>query len=329
MVEPLRWGIIGTGKIAHTFTDEVSALDGHRVVAVASRTASRAAQFAGDNGIPIAHDSVTGLAADDDVDVVYVATPHPAHPDGALAAIAAGKPVLVEKPFAVTAADARRVADAAAAAGVFCMEAMWTRFLPHTRWVRQLLDAGAVGRVRQLAADYGERFEPDPEHRLYSPALGGGALLDLGIYPLHWAFLMLGHPSGVSATSVPAMTGVDAQTVVTLHYPDGAQAVLSTTLEVDTPTRAWLGGERGTIDVSPPFHSPTSATLTLADGRSQRFDPPALPGPGKGLRFMAIEVARCVRAKLTESPILPMAETIAVLEVVDEIHRQIGRPGAR
>ncbi|MFZ0161339.1 MAG: Gfo/Idh/MocA family oxidoreductase [Kineosporiaceae bacterium] len=327
MTDVLRWGVLGTGGIAGAFVDEVSAMDRARVVAIGSRTTEGAARFAGEHGVPIAHGSLADLVGDDDVDAVYVATPHPAHAPSALAAIAAGKHVLVEKPFAMNADEARTVADAARAAGVFCMEAMWTRFLPHAVRIRALLADGAIGQVRTVAADHGQRFAPDPRHRLYAPELGGGAMLDLGIYPLSWAFMVLGAPSSLVATSEPAMTGVDAQTSAVLRYPDGAQAVITTTLEAFTARRAWISGTEGTIDVDPVFYAPTSFTLRRDDGSSERFTSPNLSGPGKGLRFEAAEVARCVRERLTESPVLPLTETVAIMEAMDEIHRQIGRPG--
>ncbi|MBL8930547.1 MAG: Gfo/Idh/MocA family oxidoreductase [Kineosporiaceae bacterium] len=325
---PLRWGVLGTGGIAQKFITEVGALDDAQIAAVGSRTAHRATEVAAAHGIPHAHASLTGLVDDPMVDAVYVATPHPAHAEGALAAIEAGKHVLVEKPFTMTGAQARAVAEAAAAAGVFCMEAMWTRFLPHAVRVRGLLADGAIGPIRTVIADHGQGFAPDPAHRLFSPELGGGAMLDLGIYPLSWAFMVLGAPSAVTAVSDPAMTGVDATTSAVLQYPGGAHAVITTTLTARTACRAVVTGTEGTIDVDPVFYMPSGFTLTRRDGTTERFTTPPLSGPGKGLRFQAQEVARCLREGLTQSPILPLAETVAIMDVVDEIHRQIGRPPA-
>lgn len=322
----LRWGVLGTGGIAAAFVTDLAALPAHRVVAVGSRTAARAAAFADRFAVPHRHTGTAALVSDPDVDAVYVATPHPEHAAGALAAIAAGKHVLVEKPFTVDAHEARQVVAAARAAGVVALEAMWTRFLPHVRRIRGLLAQGAVGDVVTVVADHGQQFAPDPQHRLFDPALGGGALLDLGVYPVSWASMVLGTPSSVTAVSDPAMTGVDAQTSVVLRHPGGAHAVLTTTLRAVTPRRAWITGTEGTIEVEPTFYAPTSFTLRRRGGHEERYDTPAelLTGPGKGLRFEAAELARCVGEGLPESPDLPLDETVAVMGTMDEIRRQIG-----
>ncbi len=326
MAEVLRWGVLGTGGIARAFAREVAAMDDCEVSAVGSRTARAASAFADTFAVPRTHAGVAELVGDDKVDAVYVATPHPAHAAGALAAIAAGKHVLVEKPFTMDAASARAVTEAARSAGVFCMEAMWTRFLPHVIRLRELLAAGAVGRIRTVVADHGQYFAPDPAHRLYDPALGGGALLDLGIYPVSWAHLVLGAPATVSAVATRALTGVDAQTSAVLGYPDGAQAILTCTLETLTPRRSWISGSEGTIEIDPVFYAPSGFTLTRRDGASERFDRVPVPGGGKGLRYEIAEVVRCVRQGLTESPAMPLAETVAVMATMDEIARQVG-PG--
>ncbi|WP_198955301.1 Gfo/Idh/MocA family oxidoreductase [Kineosporia sp. R_H_3] len=326
----LRWGVLGTGGIARAFVTDLANLPTHSVVAVGSRTAAGAAAFGDRFAVPRRYDSVAGLVGDPDVDAVYVATPHPAHAEGALAAVAAGKHVLVEKAFTVDAAQAHAIADAAREAGVVVLEAMWTRFLPHTLRIRELIAAGAIGEVRTLVADHGQWFAQDPTHRLFDPDLGGGALLDLGIYPVSWASMILGAPSRVTAVSDPAFTGVDAQTSVILQYPGGAHAVLTTTLEALTPRRAWISGTEGTIEVDPTFYALTSFTLTRRDGHVERYETPAEivggrgDGGGKGLRFEAAELARCVAEGLTESPHLPVAETVAIMETMDEIRRQIG-----
>ena len=325
---PVGWGILGTGGIARAFAADLAAVPDARLVAVGSRDLGRAQSFVAAlaAGQVRAHGSRADLLADPDVDIVYVATPHPEHADGALAAIAAGKHVLVEKPFTMNAAQARTVIAAAREAGVFCLEAMWTRFLPHTLAVRQLLADGAVGRITTVVADHGQHFPPDPRHRLFDPAQGGGALLDLGVYPVSWAVMVLGAPREIVATSTPAVTGVDAQTTAVLHYDGGTQAIATCTLEAFTPRRAWISGEAGTIDVDPVFYAPTGFTLSRDDGSSERFEMPAdLPSaPGKGLRFEAAEAVRCIRAGLLESPAMPLEETVTVMAVMDEVRRQIG-----
>src|SRR4051794_29290830 len=191
----VRFGIIGTGGIARAFATDLAAVEGAELVAIGSRSQESADRFGEAFDVPHRHASYEALVADDEVDAVYVATPHPLHAENALAAIAHGKHVLVEKPFTMNAAEARRVVEAARAAGVFCLEAMWTRFLPHTLAIRRLLADGALGQITTVVADHGQFFAPDPAHRLYAPELGGGALLDLGIYPVSWAHLLHGTPT--------------------------------------------------------------------------------------------------------------------------------------
>jgi predicted dehydrogenase len=325
---PFRWGILGTGGIARAFATDLAGLPDARLVAVGSRTIDAARAFAAafEPSFPgvRAHDSWADLVGDDQVDAVYVATPHPWHAEGALLAIAAGRHVLVEKPFTMDADQARQVVTAARAAGVTCLEAMWTRFLPHTLRLRELVAAGAIGAPVTVSADHGQWFAQDPEHRLFAPKLGGGALLDLGIYPVSWASMLLGRPSSVRAVASPAFTGVDAQTSILLGHPNGAQAVLTCTLASATPRRAFVAGTEGVIEVDPVFYAPTGFTLTRRDGRTDRFDSPADlgEGPGKGLRFEAAELALRARRGEPESPHLPLDETVSIMETMDEVRRR-------
>jgi predicted dehydrogenase len=325
----VRFGIIGTGGIARSFATDLQAVEGARLVAIGSRSQESADRFGDPFDVPHRHPSYEALVADEDVDVVYVATPHPLHAENALAAIAHGKHVLVEKPFTMDAAEARQVVDAARAAGVFCLEAMWTRFLPHTVKIRELVADGALGRVVQVSVDHGQFFAPDPTHRLYAPELGGGALLDLGIYPVSWAHMVLGAPTTVTSRIDPAFTGVDGQTSAVLQYGDGVQALVTCTLWAATPCRAAISGELASIDVDPVFYAPTSFTLRRRGAEPERFEPePTLQGPGKGLRYQAAEVVRCVREGLTESPALPPDETVSIMETLDAIRANAPAPAA-
>jgi predicted dehydrogenase len=322
VADTVRWGVIGTGKIASTFCRDLQLLGDHRLVAVGSRSQHRAEEFAARFGGPTAHGSYDALVTDDDVDVVYVATPHPAHAEDALLALDSGKPVLVEKPFTVNAEQAEQVVAAARAQHVFCMEAMWTRFLPHMRRIRQLLDSGVLGDIRTVIADHGQRFlPPDPTSRLYDPALGGGALLDLGIYPLSFASYVLGTPARVTAVGDETTTGVDAQTSMLLQYDGGAHAVLTTTLGAKTPTRASITGTQGRIEIDGLFYQPTSFTLHTLSGAVEHFAEPRI---GQGLRHQATEVGRCLHEGRLESPTMPLDETVAIMRTMDEIRRQIG-----
>ena len=333
MADDVRFGIIGTGGIAAAFASEMQWVDGGRVVAVGSRSANHAERFGEVYQVPRRHSSYEDLVEDDEVDVVYVATPHPWHAENTLAAIAHGKHVLVEKPFAMNAGEARRMVAAAREAGVFCMEAMWTRFLPHTIKIRELVTDGVLGDIRTVTVDHGQYFAPDPHHRLFSPELGGGALLDLGVYVVSWAQMVLGTPTSVVAASDPAFTGVDGQTSAILRYPDSAHAVVTCTLWAQTSRRAAISGTEASIDVDPVFYAPTTFTLRRRDGDPERFNLEAgVAGPGKGLRFEALEVVRCVTTGLAESPSMTLDETISIMETMDRIREQAhatqaGAPG--
>jgi predicted dehydrogenase len=253
--------------------------------------------------------------------VVYVATPHTSHADSAVLAIEHGKHVLVEKPFAVNAIEARRIVDAARAHGVFAMEAMWTRFLPHISRAREMVASGDLGDVRSLTADFAERFPRDPASRAYSRELAGGALLDLGIYPISLASMLFGRPLAVTAAGRLTESGVDSQTSVTLSYAGGQMAVLFTSIEAHGATRASINGTRARIEIEGDFLAPADMSVIEDGGRRRDI---SIPHEGRGLRHQAREVERCVREGLLESPTLPLDETIEVIETLDEIRAQIG-----
>jgi predicted dehydrogenase len=313
---PVRWGILGTGGIAHTFATDLRLTGSGEVVAVGSRGAATAAEFADAHGIPHRHASYAALVADPDVDVVYVATPHPAHRDNAILALRAGKPVLVEKPFTMTAAEARDVVAVARETGLFAMEAMWTRFLPHVAQIRDWLAAGVLGDVVTVTADHGQWFADDPGFRLFAPELGGGALLDLGVYPVSFASMVLGPPSRIEALGDPAFTGVDAQTSMLFGYESGAQAVLTCTLRAKSPTRAAIVGTEARIEVDGDFYAPTTVSLITRDGDVTWVES---DHQGRGLRHQADEVARLLAAGELESPLMPLAETVSIMATMDAV----------
>jgi predicted dehydrogenase len=319
---PVRWGILGTGGIARTFAADLRLTSSGAVTAVGSRAQGTADRFADEFGIPGRHASYESLAADPDVDVVYVATPHPAHHASALLALRAGKHVLVEKPFTMNAAEAREVAAEARRRGLFAMEAMWTRFLPHMAVVRGWLAQGALGDVVTVTADHGQWFAQDAGFRLFAPALGGGALLDLGVYPVSFASMVLGAPSKVMSMSDPAFTGVDAQTSMLLGYESGAQALLTCTLRAKSPTRAAVTGTSARIEIEGSFYAPAAVTLIPRDGDPVRVES---RHEGRGLRHQADEVARRLAAGETESPLMPLDETISVMETMDTVLAQARR----
>jgi len=318
---PVRWGVLGTGGIASAFVTDLAMLSDAEVVAVGSRRQETADEFARQHSVGRAYPSYDQLVADTEVDVVYVATPHPGHHDAAMLAIEAGKAVLVEKPFTMDAAEAVSLVSAARARGVFLMEAMWARFVPHFVRVRALLAKGALGDLRLVTADHCQWFPDDPSHRLLAPELGGGALLDLGIYPVSFASMVLGTPTSVTAVSDVAFTGVDATTSVLLQHDGGAHAVLTTTLSAVGPNRAAIVGSDARIEIDPVFYAPGGFTLTRRDGTVERFDE---PHEGQGLRHEAAEVMACLRAGRLESEVMPLDETLAIMRTMDEVRRQIG-----
>ncbi|RSD19739.1 Gfo/Idh/MocA family protein [Amycolatopsis eburnea] len=312
--KPLRWGIMGTGGIAKAFADDLALTSSGVVAAVGSRTAEAAGRFADARGVPARHGSYEALANDPDIDVVYVATPHPLHHANARLALEAGKPVLVEKPFTMNAAEARDLVELAREKDLFLMEAMWTRFLPHIRHVRELLPR--LGRVVTVSADHGQWFAEDPGFRLFAPELGGGALLDLGIYPVSFASMVLGPPARVAAMATPAFTGVDAQMSMLFGYESGAQAVLSCTLSAASPTTASIVGTDARIEIEGAFYAPASFTLIPREGERSRFE---YVDEGRGLRYQADEVALRLANGETESPLMPLAETVSIMTTVDEV----------
>ena len=318
---PIRWGIIGTGGIAKAFARDFTRLTDAELVAVGSRSQSSADSFGDEFAVARRHASYEDLVTDAEVDVVYVATPHPGHHDSAMLAIDAGKAVLLEKPFTINAGEARSLIDAARAKGTFLMEAMWTRFLPHVVRIREVLAEGRLGDVRSMTADHGQWFAHDPSHRLFAPELGGGALLDLGIYPLSFASMVFGSPTRVTATSDATSTGVDAQTAVVLQYEGGRQSVSFTTLEAKSANRLCINGTDARLEIDSVFYTQVNFTITTRAGVAERFE---FDHEGHGLRHQAAEVGRCLRAGLTESPILTLDETLSIMETLDEVRRQIG-----
>ncbi len=317
----LRWGVLGPGGIAGVFADAVHRHTRSRVVAVGSRSADRAQRFATSYGVPAVHSSYAALVEDPSVQAVYVASPHSEHRDHALLAIAAGKHVLVEKAFTRSAAEATEVFAAAEAAGVFVMEAMWTRFLPHVVALHEVLARGEIGEVVGVSADHGQNMRALPEsHRLHNPALAGGALLDLGVYPISFAEDLLGAPDRIQALGSLTSTGVDGQVSIALGFGAMTQAALHTTLWARTPTSAVVFGSAGRIEVASEFYRPTSFDVVRDDRERWTFDGRV----DDGFQYQAAEVARCVAAGATQSPRMSWAGTLEVMTTMDEIRRQIG-----
>ena len=318
---PIRWGILGTGFIAHTQTADLIGC-GFTVAAVGSRSQGPADAFAAEFGIPVAHGSYEALVADPGVDAIYISTPHPFHAENALLALRAGKHVLIEKPFTLTAGQAAEVVDAAEAAGLVVMEAMWTRFLPHMLRIREIIASGTLGDVRTLIADHNQDLPKDPLHRLNNPALGGGALLDLGIYPVSFAFDIFGAPTVVKALAAKTVTGVDRQTAILLGFDNGRQAVLHSALDTRGPNTASILGTEGRIEVDAVWYSPTTFTVFDSEGEViERFDTVVAH---RGMQFQAWEFERRIREDDRSPAILPAAESARIMETLDAVREQIG-----
>ena len=317
---PLRWGVLGTGWIADKFVTALQQSTRQVVQAVGSRSADGARRAANAFGATTAHGSYEALVSDPQVDVVYVATPHHLHLPHALLAIAAGKHVLVEKPVGLDAGEARQVGDAAARAGVFCMEAMWSLFLPRFDVVRQLLADGVLGEPRVVVADLGEWF--DDGHRIMRADLAGGPMLDLGTYPVTLATWVLGAPDRVAAVGTPAPNGINGQLAIALTTAAGAAASLLVSTLTDTPSAASITGGLGRIDLPGPFHQPGPVALRLRDGTDLHWDEPRIEHAG--LHFEAAEVARRIAAGETGSPLRPWADTVATLDVMDRLRDAAG-----
>jgi predicted dehydrogenase len=321
VTEEIRWGVVGPGRIAEKVVADFAVVDGARAVAVASRSLGRAQDFAGRHGIERAHGSYAAILADPDVDVLYVATPHPQHHAIAMAAIRAGKALLIEKAFTATVAGAREVIDLSRETGVFVMEAMWTRFQPAVVRMRELIADGAIGEVRSVQADLGVQRDFDPTDRLFAQELGGGALLDLGVYVVSFAQMVLGDPDTVTATGSLFETGVDAEASLLLGYADGRSATLMTSLRNALPGQARVFGTAGWIDVPPRFHHPQTIVLHRAGADPEVI---TLPPLGSGYSHELIEVSENLRAGRSESAVMPLADTLAVQDVLEQAAAQLG-----
>ncbi|MFD8071145.1 Gfo/Idh/MocA family protein [Streptomyces sp. NPDC059718] len=319
----VRWGILATGGIAASFAKDLREMkDDAEIVAVGSRSLASARAFADRFDIPRAYGSWTELADDDGVDVVYVATPHSAHRVAAGLCLRAGRSVLCEKPFTVNAVEARELADLAKARGLFLMEAMWTYCNPVVRRLTELVADGAVGEVRSVHADFGLAGPFEPGHRLLDPALGGGALLDLGVYPVSFAHLLLGEPDEVQAWAHLTEHGVDDNTGMLLGYDSGAMAVLSCSLTADTAQTAVVTGSAGRIEVPAGFFHPDRFVLHREGREPEEF---GAPDDGlRGLQHEAAEVMRCLRAGERESPLVPLEGSLAVMRTLDTVRDRIG-----
>ncbi|GGT63279.1 MULTISPECIES: Gfo/Idh/MocA family protein [Streptomyces] len=321
MAGTVRWGVLATGGIAERFTTDLRSVEGAEVVAVASRSEASAKAFADRLDIPRAYGSWAALAADPEVDVVYVATPHHAHRAAAGLALEAGKAVLCEKAFTLNAREAEELAALARDRGLFLMEAMWMYCNPLIRRLAALVADGAIGEIRTVQADFGLAGPFAADHRLRDPAVGGGALLDLGVYPVSFAQLLLGEPDSVQAHALLSPEGTDLNTGMLLGWANGASALLSCSIVADTPLTASVTGSKGRIDLPRGFFFPERFTLVREGREPEEFVNEDDP---HSLRHEAAEVMRCLRAGATESALVPLDGTLAVMRTLDAVRDRIG-----
>jgi predicted dehydrogenase len=321
MADKIRWGILGTGVIAHKFALGLKFVPDTELIAVGSRTSTAANAFADRFNVSHRHDSYEALAHDPDVDVIYVSTPHSLHKDNSLLCLNAGKAVLCEKPFTINAAEAEVVINLARQKRLFLMEAMWTRFIPAVVRVRQMITAGTLGEIRMLVADLGFRADFDPQHRLFDPALGGGALLDVGVYTVSFASMLFGPPTRITGLAHLGETGVDEQSAFLLGYGQGQLAILYNAISTDTPTEALVIGTQGRVKLHTPMYCPPQLTLSLSGREDEVID---MPYEGNGYNYEAIEVMNCLRAGKLESDLMPLDETLAIMRTMDQIRTQWG-----
>lgn len=359
----IRWGILGTGNIASEFAEGLAVLPDAQLYAVGSRTQASADRFARNYNIPNAHGSYADLVNDPNVDVIYIASPHVTHKEHCLLCLEAGKAVLCEKPFTINAAEAAEVIALAREKNLFCMEAMWMRFLPAVREARRLVDSNAIGDIRLIQGSLGFLMNYDPTHRTFNPALGGGALLDLGIYPLSLIVYFLGLPDTVTSQAHIGETGVDEQSAVILGYAGGQLGILHTSMRTYSTNDATIMGSAGEIHLHGPIFRPERLTVqkhTVVIGADNNEETKSnglraalrqveplrkvyrkvrpllapilgqseksidLPTKGNGYEYEAAEVMACLRAGKTESDIMPLDETLKIMELMDGIRAQWG-----
>lgn len=318
---PVRWGILGTGGIARAFAAGLQDTPGAVLAAVGSRSMDSAAAFSAAFGSPTSYCSYEALAAAPDIDIIYIGTPHPMHAENAMMALRGGKAVLCEKPFTMNLREAEQVIALARERKLFLMEAMWTRFMPALAEVKRIVASGEIGEVHQVHADFGFAATRDPEHRVNKRELGGGALLDLGIYPLSIAAALLGPVESVQAQATMSDGGVDLTTGFSMKHAGGAMSICSCSLRAHTPGELTISGTLGQVRMESMFHLAKSVTVKLTNGEKRTIATPFL---GNGYVHEAMEAGRCLREGLLESPHMRLDETLALMRVMDTIRSQIG-----
>lgn len=319
MADKIRWGIIGCGNIAHKFAEGLRALEDAELLAVGSRTQENAEAFGAEFNTPRRYGSYEALANDPDLDAVYIGTPHPMHKPNSILCLRAGKAVLCEKPFAVNRAEAEEVITVARTKKRFLMEAMWTRCFPLMDRLDEWIDAGVLGDLRMLTADFGYRADPSEKPRVLDPVLGGGALLDVGVYPIALAWSLFGPPSAILSQVHLATPDVDESCAILFQHANGALAQLAASVGVDTAKEAVLSGTSAAVRLPCPWWKPSVMILSREDADVEIV---RQPFDGFGYQYEILEVMRCLRAGLLESPRMPLDETLAIMHALDTIRAQ-------
>ncbi len=316
-----KWGIMGCGNIAGQFATSLKTVSGAILHAVASRSAEKANEFGRKYNAVKSYGSYKLLVQDPEVDAIYIATPHNLHFENAMMCLNYKKAILCEKPLTVNAIESRKLIEQAKKQKTFLMEAFWTRFLPSTLKLNQLLQEGIIGKCRLLQADFGYDMPFEPSHRSYNPDLAGGALLDVGIYPINFAQMIFREdPLEISSASVPSSTGVDEQSAYIFKYPSGSLAIMNSAVNVETQHNAWIYGSEGYIHMPDFFHA-TKIHIQRKDGVTDTIN---LPFESTGYGYEAIEVMNCINSGKTESSIMPLSESQKIMQLMDTIRDQWG-----
>ena len=319
-MKTIHWGIMSTGNIANEFLEGLADLPATKVTAVGSRSLDKANAFADKHAIPNRYGSYEALVQDPDVNVIYIGTPHPFHEENSLLCLNAGKAALCEKPFALNLEQAQTVVKIAREKKLFMMEAVWTVFLPHIVKLREIIETGAIGEVRMLQADFGFRIDFDPGSRLFDPSLGGGSLLDVGLYPLILAQMLFGPATQIKSFAQLGQTGVDEEASLLLRYAKGQTASLISATRLQTPNEAFIMGTEGRIHIPHEWWRPNDLIL-YKNGQRETV---SVDCPLPGHNYEALEVNKCLRADKTESDTMPLDATLSLMQTLDEIRSQWG-----
>ncbi|MCA9883601.1 MAG: Gfo/Idh/MocA family oxidoreductase [Anaerolineae bacterium] len=320
-MDPIRWGILSTGNIANQFAKGLQVMDDAELVAVGSRSQEKADEFGDKYNVPHRHGNYDDLANDPDVDAIYIASPHSHHHEHMMLCLNAGKHVLCEKAFTLTADEAEECINLAQEKGLFLMEAMWTRFLPGIVKLREWLAAGILGKIQYMRIEFSFKGNYNPQHRLWNPALGGGSLLDLGVYNVAMASMVLGLPDSVDSHILKAPTGIDQQTTIFFKYNDGAVATLMSGFDASLPMQTLIVGDKGWARIEHRFYEGKQITRQIHGQDAEVFE---FPFESTGYQFEAAEVNAGIRAGKLESDIMPLSETLALMKLMDGVRHEWG-----